>query len=561
MDLWGWCVRIVYQNFMDMNIQKTRSSGGPAWPVAHLLALAPLDVWIRMLIRSGGVKPRYWVRLGFILMTSFVGTIATVHERMVLAVIRRRLFGVDAQINHRAVIIVGYYRSGTTHLQNLMSCDARFVTPKWYQCLAGQGFWLGWSIIRFVLVPFLGTTRPQDSVGFGPSWPAEDDFALCTSGGCSSIPGRFIWPSKWDNWKRWHGLEGLSDKELNRWRSLMAMFVWKMTRGKNKSKVLLLKTPSHTARIAELDRLFKGDVSFVHLVREPTDVIDSNVRLHASLNGHLLEKASDVQTVRQRIVEEYAETEEKCCEESKTIGSGRFIRVRYQDLRADGCGTMRKVYDTLGLKWDTHTELAVQRYLGSLGVYSSAKEEIELGAVNKREEEVKSEMIRRYRLDDEPACRVKIEHVADSPAKIWRGFGSAALIANLCALAWIGTVWGIHTMMPDVRMRFVPLVWVCGALIGMGAKKASGTGARSVGIFAAALTVLVVVGVSFPVTVINWNWASGEGYDFGDWVYHNAKGGFEGIRSVASVIFILLGAATAYRHGSDCGPTAPGKVG
>ena len=71
-----------------------------------------------------------------------------------------------------------------------------------------------------------------------------------------------------------------------------------------------------------------------------------------------------------------------------------------------------------------------------------------------------------------------------------------------------------------------------------------------------ALTVLVVLGVAFPVTVINWNWASDGTRS--EWIYHNAKGGYEGLRSVASVVFIVLGAMTAYRHGSSAGPKAPG---
>ncbi|MEX0876301.1 MAG: hypothetical protein WD114_02480, partial [Phycisphaerales bacterium] len=45
------------------------------WPVAHLLALAPLDVWIRLLHRSRSVPPRYWPRMVFVLFTSFVGTV------------------------------------------------------------------------------------------------------------------------------------------------------------------------------------------------------------------------------------------------------------------------------------------------------------------------------------------------------------------------------------------------------------------------------------------------------------------------------------------------------
>ncbi len=557
---------------MSINDRSSRRRRGIAWPVGHVLALAPVDVWVRMIVRSGGVRPRYWLRLGFILITSFVGTIATVHERVVLSLLwwvrnkKKRRAGSPShqenQIEHEpgAVVIVGYYRTGTTHLQNLMSCDGRFVTPRWSQCLAGQGFVFGWAMIRFVLVPFLGQTRPQDAVGFGPNWPGEDDFALCSWGGCSSIPGRFIWPSRWDDWKRWHGLEGLSDKEMNRWRSLMAMFVWKITRGKqNRDRVVLLKTPSHTARIAELDRLFNGRVKFVHLVREPGAVIDSNVRLHESLAGHLLEDGPDVQTLRDRIVEEYAQTETKCCQEAEAIGSGRFVRVRYQDLRNDAIGTMRSIYGTLGMDFDERAQASVEGYLGQLGAYESTKEVIELGEVTGNEETIKAEMIERYKLDAEPIARVEIEHVEDESAKTWRGIGSGMLVAIGCIALWLGAVWAVHSIWPGFHPRLIPAVWVCGAVIGMGARKAAGNGSVGLGIAASALTVFVVVSVAFPVSVINYNFASTPGYTTQDWLYHNAKYGFEGLRSVASMVFIVLGAVTAYRHGVANDIPIPGR--
>lgn len=547
---------------MDSDERKQNNSKGVAWPVAHILALAPIDVWVRLLARSGGIAPRYWARVGFIFVTSLVGTLCTVHERVILRLIHGRRFGEQSRIAHEpgAVVILGYYRSGTTHLQNLMSCDERFVSPRWYQCLAGQGFVFGWSLIRFVLVPFLGGTRPQDAVGFGPNWPAEDDFALCSWGMCSSIPGRFVFPSGWEEWKRWHGLDGLSEQELNRWRSLTAMFVWKLTRGKrNRARVVLLKTPSHTARVAELDRLFNGHVKFVHLVREPGAVIDSNVRLHDALKDHLLEDAPDVQVVRERIVEEYAYTEAKCCDELESIENDRVVRIRYQDLRADGIGTLKSVYETLGLGWDDETERSIERYMGSLGEYSSVKEPIELGAATEQEEMMKAEMVSRYGLDA-PAVEAREVAVGDVfSAKPGRGMAMAGFVAILCALVWVGVVWGIHWIDPMMRMRLVPAVWICGALIGLSARSASGVGTRGVGIVAAVLTVLVVIGVAFPVTVINWNWAADDGTRA--WLYHNAKGGYQGLRSVASVVFIVLGAMTAYRHGSWSGPTAPGESG
>lgn len=546
----------MHQNQCCEGVKKSRK--GIARPVAHVLALAPLDFWVRAMRGHGLIEPRYWLRFAFIVFTSFVGTITTAHERVMLWMIWRLTFGRTGRYVHKpgVVVIVGYYRSGTTHLHNLMSCDERFVTPKWYQCLAGQGFWLGWSLIRFMLVPFLGNTRPQDSVGFGPSWPGEDDFALCTWGRCSSIPGRFVFPSRWKDWKRWHGLEELSEQELSRWRKLTSMFVWKITRKRrDQKKIVLLKTPSHTARVAELDRLFDGRVKFVHLVRDPHAVIDSNVRLAHSLSANLLENAPDVQTVRDRIVEEYAYTETKCCNELEQISEDRKVRIRYQDLRADAAGTLNRVYSSIGMELDSSASDSITAYLQGVGAYASAKESIDLGQVSEIEKEASTEMNARYGLDD-PACeRVPVEPVEMQRPRMLRSAIVGIIVMLACALGWIALAWGVTERL-DLRMRMIPLVWIAGAIIGLSMRRASKSGSAKVGLMAAMMTLLVVIVVAFPIALIHYNFAANDGTQA--WIYHNTKYGVQGISAIAPMVFIVLGMVTAYRHGSQSGARVPG---
>jgi len=196
--------------------------------------------------------------------------------------------------------------------------------------------------------------------------------------------------------------------------------------------------------------------------------------------------------------------------------------------------------------------------LGSLGEYSSRKDSIDLGQITEHEETIKAEMISRYRLDEPTIEQVDIEPIHHARARIGRGYFASASMAIGLGMIWVSSVSMIHTMDDSIRMRLVPMVWVCGAIIGLSTRRAARVGTRSLGIWAAALTVLVVLGVAFPITVINWNWASNGTTQ--EWLYHNAKGGYEGLRSVASLVFISLGAVTAYRHASASGPAAPGKT-
>ena len=536
----------------------TRDWGEPkiGWPVAHLLALAPLDVWMKMLRRADSVRPRYWPRLSFILFTSFVGTVISMHERVLWCIWslipanRERL----KQSQPDVIVILGYYRSGTTHLQNLLACDQRFITPRWYQCLAGQGYILAWSIIRLILVPFLGRTRPQDSVGFGPAWPGEDDFAMATWGGCSSIAGRHVFPQNRERWQGWHALEDVSDKQLKAWQTLTRRFVYKLTGGK-KSRVVVLKSPSHAARVAELDRLFEGRVKFIHLVREPGAVIDSNVRMFHALRHHSLQPLPDAQAVRNEIVHEYQQTESKCAQELSALSEDRWVRVRFKDLRSDPLGVLRTIYNTTGYEFSS-TQHAVQSYLGSLGNYNNTRDAVDLGQRTDLERDVCDEMNARYKLGTPPLPSKPLAYRPRAEARVVRGMVGALAMAMICWGAWLLIVYGITEL--GAQSRLVALIWPVGAVIGISARKASGgAGTKMIGIWCALLTLVLVVTVLFPVSVIIWNWAVNDGQD--QWLYHNWKSVREGLSGTSSIILVLLGMLTAYRHASESGPIVPGR--
>ena len=503
------------------------------------MALAPLDVWARLIWRSG-VGPRFWVRLVGCLLTSWVGTVVTTPERVVLWVVRRVKFGgARATFGYEpgVVVVLGYYRSGTTHLHNLLACDGRVVTPRWYQCLAGQGWWASWAVVRFLLTPFLGQTRPQDGVGFGGNWPGEDDFALATWGLASSLAGRFVLPGQSDKWARWHGLDGLSKKELGRWRSLTAMLCWKATRWdawRGKARVLVLKSPSHTARVAELDRLFGGNVRFVRIERDRASVVKSNVKMHTALAAHALQDLPDEYTLRQRIEDELDATDAKCERELSAISADRVVRVAYSDLVRDPVGEMERVSAGVGLDWndDPGARDAVVGYLHRVGKYRAGGGD---GAVVG------------LPADPEPWAGVR---------RTWLGLAVGFVTAVACACLWLGLVWFFEHVV-GWGTRLDGMVWVTGGVVGVAMARAARVGSVPLGVVAGGLTVLAFWGTTFPIEIITDNWWGGVG-NREEWIYHNRKGAIDGVTHSRAILFTVLGVVTAWRHGSRVGARAPG---
>ena len=527
-------------------------------PVAHLLALAPLDVWFRMLIGSR-IHPRYWIRLLGIGFTSLIGTVWSLPERILFGICWVMLKKDPERFEHPpgVLVIVGYYRSGTTHAHNLIACDPEAVTPRWYQALLGQGLWLSWAVTRFLLVPFLGSSRPQDGVGFGPLWPAEDDFALAGWGGCSTLPGRLIFPSRWDDWKKWNTLESCADPERARWRRTLAAFAWKITR-RHPGKMLVLKTPSHGAHITELTKVFGEHVRFLHVSRDPIKVIESNVRLHDALAPHLLENPIDPTALRARIIEDYTEIEHATISQAQSLDEGRIAFVSHENLINDPIGQLEKAYQTLALDLGDALKRSIVQYLNDLGTYRRPSYQLtDLGTPSHNESEA-IEQLNSLRPSFQSVDRVPLPAPEHTPRVIRTGNGILAALAStiVWGLLWIGLIWLIKQAAPDYRPRVDQLVWIGGSVIGLVAVRCAGGGSRSLGIVAAVLTLLVFLSVSFPITVINWHFA--EGGSTHDFLYHNTKGAIHGLTAPSSIIYTILGMLTAWRHASQTGPSSPG---
>ena len=377
-----------------------------AFPYPHFMGLAPLDAWTRMLLQPPlPVKPRYWLRLAAGLGSSLVGTAITLPERLLLGPLLNLGYQKSGgTIDHApgAVVILGYFRTGTTHLHYLLNCDDRFITPRWAQVTAPQGFVASWLFLRMFLVPFLASRRPQDDVAFGPDWPAEDDFA-CHNWACaSSLRGRLVTPSRYDLDRRFHFLEGLTSREIERWRYVQWAFIRKITALAGR-RTLLLKTPSHTARVPELQRMLGRErVRFIHISRDPVDVVNSNVAMLRRLSIYHLEDPPDDGALRERVVAEYAQTERVYLESKSLIPPGQLHEMRYEDLRADPLGTMQAAYRALDIAWTRQVEQRMLSYLNMVRDYRPASDGARTGpAIAELDERL--EFVVRTFGHDEPA--------------------------------------------------------------------------------------------------------------------------------------------------------------
>lgn len=541
------------------------------------MAFAPLDAWARVLFGSagggggGGVPPRYWPRLACALVTSTAATVVTLPERVILGAILMRRYRArrsrlrPPRAEPKLVVVLGYFRSGTTHLHYLLSCDPGFVTPRWHQMLAPQGFVLSWALLRWALIPFLSGTRPQDDVAYGPEYPAEDDFGVCNWAGVGTLPGRVVVPSAWERFRRYQTLEGLTPREREQFLSVQWGIVQKMAMvrgwgGARSTRMVLLKSPPHTARVGVLRELFGADVRFIHVHRDAEAVLNSNVAMHDRLGVLMMQPHPGSEEVRRRVIEEYDATERAFLEQSRDVPSDRLVRVRYEDLIADPIDEMRRAYDGLGLEFSPEFADRAVAYLESVRGYRSASQKAESVAAPASVELGTPELAwmskafghdapaRPKREPRERAVELGLlgkQVIAGEPALL-NGW-TAGLIAMFAGVS----IWSAVAIAMGDRLDW--LMWPLGLLIGLSILRGARRGSSALGLWAGMLTLVASAAMAYPLSWVS-DYATRDPVPW-DHVWATTRSNFAATNTLA---WLILGVMTAYRAASRVHLRPPG---
>ena len=312
----------------------------PAWAPRFWHGMRFTD-WLRLLRRHRfRVHP---LRLGLATTVTLTTIVNSQLAALTRAVFGRRIR--QTELVAAPIFIVGHWRSGTTYLHELMACDARFATPTTYQCFAASHFLLTQAWIPRLAWFLLPSQRPMDNVRNGWHMPQEDEFALCALG----LPSpylRIAFPNEAQRHFEFLDLQDIAPQERSRWETGLRHFLRSLTVATGKQ--LVLKSPTHTARLEVLARLFPN-ARFVHITRDPSAVFPSTINL-----WRVLDEAQSLQRPHHRTLEEYvceAFTRMYRAFESQRarIAPEQVCDIRYEDLVKDPLATMRQVYTHLDL--------------------------------------------------------------------------------------------------------------------------------------------------------------------------------------------------------------------
>ncbi len=304
----------------------------------------------RQVFRDEGKRfsPRYWPKLILITLQS---AWQTYFSRQVERKFGSAIASVPIQ---PPIFILGHYRSGTTHLHELMSLDPRFASPTRFQAYHPGSF--------------LATERwcaPINDLFMLPRRVQEDEIALMNLC-CRSPYLDWCFPAASIDYSKFLTFRRASDEEVALWKRTLRWYLGALS--VRFGKPILLKSPPHTARIRLILDVFP-DAKFVHIRRNPFDVFASTVKLLKDI-----EPVFQLQVRRGPIDEEsvlrtYEKMYDAYFDDLANIPQGQFTEIAYEDLEVAPVEQLKKIYRDLDLGDFGEVESVVNNYLESIQGY------------------------------------------------------------------------------------------------------------------------------------------------------------------------------------------------
>lgn len=326
----------------------------------HPLAGANLGTLLPALLGNGRIARGQRLRA--------LGTVGAALGRLPFSLAERLWTGiaVEQRLDPPPVFIVGHWRSGTTHLYNIMSRGDFAFVPPLATGLPWDMLFIG-GLFRPLLERALPDSRAIDNVPVTPDSPQEDEIALASMSPLSFYHALYF-PRRFDHHlNRGLFFEGASSDEVDDWQRRLRHFYAKLVHAQG-GRRLLIKNPVYTGRVRMLAELFPG-AKFINMVRNPYEVFVSMRNFYARLLPELALQDYGHVDIDRAVLEVFPKLMERLAADVPTLMPGRYVELRYEDLEARPLEQIERAYAELDLDGFPAARPAFETYLASIRAY------------------------------------------------------------------------------------------------------------------------------------------------------------------------------------------------
>lgn len=314
--------------------------------------------------RTSRISPKYYYRVLAIVVINLINLPFRVYERIF---INPRFENKKLEI--APIFIIGHWRSGTTHLHNLLSHDKQMGYVSTYQSVFPDTLFN--KLGRFLFRNFMGYLIPKkregDNVTLGPELPQEEEFTL---GHRTPLSHYLFWffPKKNDVFfKKCIKMETVDSEVLQLWKEEMHLMVHKALKNTN-GKVYLSKNPPNTARIPLLLEMFPN-AKFIHIHRNPIEVYLSTQNFFKKMMPYLQLEIITQEEINEIIINNYKNLMGDYFENKKLILPENLFELSFEQLEKEPLELLKSIYKRLSISGYSDSEQVFKTYIDAMRNY------------------------------------------------------------------------------------------------------------------------------------------------------------------------------------------------
>ncbi len=240
------------------------------------------------------VQPRYYLRVFATLLINLINKPFRWYERQWINPRIEKL-----PVGDDPVFILGHWRSGTTHLHNLLNQDPCMGAVTTYQSVFPDTLFnkTGYLIFKNFMRLLIAPRRLGDNVKMSADFPQEEEFAI---GSRQPLCYYYFWifpRNTPDFYNQCIEFEQVDKKSYERWKMDYRLIIKKALKYKGATR-FLSKNPTNTGRINSLLEMFPN-AKFIHIYRNPVTVFLSTLHFY-----HKMMPALQLHTISEQKLEE-----------------------------------------------------------------------------------------------------------------------------------------------------------------------------------------------------------------------------------------------------------------
>lgn len=339
--------------------------------LSHNLLGCRFDNWLR-LKRANPITKENRMQAAFITVVSFVLAIPAALEWLIYYRPIKK-----TKLKKDPVYIVGYWRSGTTFLQNLLTRDPQYA---WFDPVKTVSF-NNCILLRPLLEKaekyLLRGARPMDNLEYELDLPMEEVFAQATIS-TQAISHMLVFPDGGNGVKYIETafIDEQDEKKQKEWQKAYDYLLKKVTY-LNHGKQLLLKSPENTCRIGALKRCYPG-AKFINIYRNPYTVVMSTINMFTKEMGlFCLNEPAPPEVIEDVTINLFERIYKKAFRELEEMPEADRIDIKYEDFCQDPLGYLEKIYTSLGIDGYEEAKPYFEKYLDSQKNYQKNKFELD----------------------------------------------------------------------------------------------------------------------------------------------------------------------------------------